>query len=135
MGSQQRSFSQPNTAARRWALNETELSTPLPPLGVCVTHLYSYAAKYSPRETDRRNCINAQKWRCPCERVYLLLDKCRISTVFSYCMMDSNKNILPRLFQLTPIDFKDEADEVKLILHCLIGVHFVDRCWAPFVVP
>lgn len=25
--------------------------------------------------------------------------------------MDSNKNILPRLFQLTPIDFKDETDE------------------------
>lgn len=52
--------------------------------------------------------------------------------------MDSSKNILPRLFQLTPIDFKDETDEVNLIVHYLwdftlltvAGVHEV-----PFVVP
>lgn len=87
---------------------------------------------------EKRLCIHAQKWRCPCESVYSLLYRCRNSTIFGRCIMDSSKNILPRLFQLTPIDFKDEPDEVKLIVHCLwdftlltvAGAHEV-----PFVVP
>lgn len=68
---------------------------------------------------ENQICIHAQKWRCPCERVYSLSGRCRNSTISGRCIMDSNKNILPRLLQLTPIDFKDETDEVKLILHCL----------------
>lgn len=89
-----------------------------------ITSLQHYTTKYS-SPPNGKICVNAQIWRCPCERVYSLSDRCRNSTIFVQCIMDSNKNILSRLFHLTPIDFKDENDEVIQILHCLQEFHIV----------